>query len=102
MLKIVAYWTNDYYYGKSIDLSHSLNRFGVTYEIKRVTGPEPGRKRSATSRDSSSIVYFLVPVSTSDTLTLTLGSCGPFPEGQSPGTWRTRLLSAPRTTKKKR
>lgn len=40
MLKIVAYWTNDYYYGKSIDLSHSLNRFGVTYEIKRVTGPE--------------------------------------------------------------
>lgn len=40
MLKVIAFWTNDYYYGKSIDLSHSLNRFGVTYEIKKVQGPE--------------------------------------------------------------
>lgn len=39
MLKVVGYYTNDYYYGKSIDLSHSLNKFGVTYEIKKVTGP---------------------------------------------------------------
>ena len=40
MLKLVAYYTNDYYYSKSIDLSHSLNKFGVTYEIKKVEGPK--------------------------------------------------------------
>lgn len=40
MLKIVAYYTNNYYYGKSIDLSHSLNKWGACYEIKKVTGPK--------------------------------------------------------------
>jgi len=40
MLKVVAFYTNDFYYGKSIDLSHSLNRCGVTYEIKKVQGPQ--------------------------------------------------------------
>lgn len=39
MLKIVAFYTNDFYYGKSIDLSHSLNAFGATYEIKKIQGP---------------------------------------------------------------
>ena len=40
MLKMVAYYTNDYYYSKSIDLSHSLNKHGACYEIKKVTGPK--------------------------------------------------------------
>jgi hypothetical protein len=40
VLKIVAYYTNDFYYSKSIDLSHSLNKFGACYEIKKVQGPE--------------------------------------------------------------
>lgn len=40
MLKLCAYWTNDFYYSKSIDLSHSLNKWGACYEIKKVTGPK--------------------------------------------------------------
>jgi hypothetical protein len=40
MLKIVAYYTNNYYYSKSIDLSHSMNKWGACYEIKKVEGPK--------------------------------------------------------------
>lgn len=39
MLKVVAYYTNDFYYGKSIDLSHSLNKYGVSYEVSKIKGP---------------------------------------------------------------
>lgn len=39
-LKVVAYYTNEYYYRQSLHLSHSLNRFGVTYEISKVQGPK--------------------------------------------------------------
>lgn len=39
MLKMVGFYTNSYYHRKSIELIHSLDRFGVTYEVKRIQGP---------------------------------------------------------------
>lgn len=38
--KVICYYTNDFYQQKSVELTDTLDRFGVMYETKKVTGPE--------------------------------------------------------------
>lgn len=47
MLKVVSFYTNDFYKAKADALAQSLGKFGVTYEITKVTGPATWREAVA-------------------------------------------------------